>query len=136
MANTLYPSVKEKFLDGGVIMTTNDIRVICVDGAGYTFNSSHSTLADIPSIERVAVSGALTGKDASFGGIPGIFGAANLAIPFVTGDEFEILVMYKHTALETAPLIAYIDVFTLGAPFTPNGGSVDIIWHEDGIFQL
>lgn len=136
MANTLYPKVKEHFLTGNVILITHDIRVICVDAADYTYNAAHATLADIPAIARVAVSPALTGKVAIVGGVPGIFAANNTPIPGVTGDQFEDLVMYRHTGLETAPLVAFIDTFTAGAPLTPNGGSVDIIWNAAGIFAL
>lgn len=132
MANTLYPKVKEHFLTGNVIMTTHDIRVICVDAADYTYASGHTTLADVPSGGRVAVSPALASKTAT----GGVFDAADTAIPGVTGDEFEYLVMYRHTGLETAPLVAFIDTFSAGAPLTPNGGSVDIIWHASGIFAL
>jgi hypothetical protein len=130
--NQLYPKVKEHFLTGNVIMITHDIRVICVDLADYTFSSAHTTLADVPSGARVAVSPALTGKTA----VGGVFDATDTSIPGVTGDEFESLVMYRHTGLETAPLVAFIDTFTAGSPLTPTGGSVDIIWHASGIFAL
>lgn len=132
MANALYTGAKTAFLNGNVIMLTHDIRVICVDLADYTYSVSHTTLADIPSAARVAVSGAMTGKTA----VNGVFDASNTAIPGVTGDEFEALALYRHTGAESAPLIAFIDVFTAGAPLTPNGGSVDIIWHASGIFAL
>lgn len=132
MANQLYTGCKTGMLNGTIIMLTHDIRVICTDAADYTFSVAHTTLADVPSAARVAVSGALTGKTA----VAGVFDAADTPIPGVTGDEFEDLVMYRHTGAETAPLIGFIDTFTAGAPLTPNGGSVDVIWHASGIFAL
>lgn len=132
MANVLYPSVKTQFLNGGVIMLSHDIRVMCIDLADYTYDSAHDTLSDIALASRVATSLAMTGKTA----VAGVFDAANTSIAAVTGDEFEALIMFKYTGAESAPLVCYIDSFTLGAPLTPNGGSVDVIWNAAGIFAL
>lgn len=132
MANVLYPSVKTQFLNGGVIMLSHDIRVICIDLADYTFDSAHDTLSDVALASRVAVSGAMTGKTA----VAGVFDAINTSIAGVTGDEFEALIMYRHTGAESAPLIMFIDDFVSGSPLTPNGGSVDILWNAAGIFAL
>lgn len=132
MANTLYTPAKQNMLNGNLIMSSHDIRVICVDLADYTFSIAHSTLADVPAAARVAVSGALSGKTVT----NGVFDAIDTPIPGVTGDTFEALVMYRHTGLESGPLVCFIDTFTAGSPLTPTGGSVDIIWHASGIFAL
>lgn len=132
MANVLYPSVKTQFLNGGVIMLSHDIRVMLIDLADYTFDSAHDTLSDVALAARVATSGALAGKTA----VAGVFDAINTSMPGVTGDESEALIMFRYTAAESAPLIMFIDDFVTGAPLTPNGGSVDIIWNAAGIFAL
>lgn len=132
MANVLYPSVKTQFLNGGVIMLSHDIRVVCVDLADYTYDAAHSTLANIPAGARVATSAAMSGKTAT----AGVFDAINTSIPGVTGDEFEALALFRFTGAESGPLICYIDSFVLGAPLTPNGGAVDVIWNAAGIFAL
>src|SRR4030042_2980181 len=107
MANTPYTKAKQHLIDGTIDLDTNDIRAILVDGADYTpVLATHETLADIPSGARVAVSGALASKSVT----DGVFDAADINIPAVTGDQFEYLAIYKHTGTEsTSRLIMLID---------------------------
>ena len=66
----------------------------------------------------------LAGKDTT----DGVFDANDITFTSVTGDEFESLVIYKHTGTEgTSQLIAYIDTGT-GFPLTPDGGNIDLTW--------
>lgn len=134
MANTLYPNFKQAAYDGtGINLGTADVRVILVDLADYAYSAAHTFLSDVPALARVAVA-ALTGE--SWTG--GVFDAADLTVPGVTGDQFESLILYIDTGVEgTSRLIAYYDTAT-GLPITPNGGGVDITWSNgaDKIFRL
>lgn len=129
MASALYPSFKALLLGGDIDLATDDIRVIVVDTADYTYNSGHDFLDDVPAGARVAVSSALGSKTIT----GGVFDAADVTFSAVTGDSVEAVVLYKHTGSDaTSSLIAYID----GISVTPNGGDVTVAWHASGIFAL
>ena len=135
MANALYDKGREGFLGGDISWDDDNIKVVLVDGDDYTVNlATHTFLSDIPVEGRVATSGALTGKTIT----AGIADANDVTIPTVTGDQFEIIVLYKDTgSAATSRLIAYIDTAT-GLPFTPSGGDIMIKWSDDTnkIFKL
>jgi len=135
MANrTLYTKAKQGLIDGSIDLDTDDIRVILVD-ADYTPNmATDDNLDDIPSGARVAVSGALQSKTVT----DGVFDAADIVISAVSGDQFEYLVLYKHTGTEsTSRLILLIDSAT-GLPCTPNGSDITVQWDSGAnkIFKL
>ena len=142
MANALYPKAKQKFIDPGTLGTTSgdaidlagdNIKVVLVDGADYTYSSSHEFLSDITAGGRVATSGNLASKTVT----NGVFDAADVTFSAVTGDPSEILVIYKDTGTaSTSPLIAYFDTGVTGLPVTPNGGDITVTWHASGIFAL
>jgi hypothetical protein len=135
VANALYAKGREGFLDGSIDWDTNDIRTILVDAADYTINlATHDNLDDIPSGARVAVSGAMTGKTVT----DGVADAADVTFSAVSGDQCELIVIYKHTGTEsTSRLICAIDTAT-GLPVTPNGGDIVIAWDNGAnkIFKL
>lgn len=135
MANALYDSGRQGFLDGSIDWDTDDVRVILVDTADYTVNlATHDNLDDVPAAARVAVSGALGSKTVA----AGVADAADVTFSTVTGDPCEALVIYKHTGVEsTSRLIAYIDTAT-GLPVTPNGGNITVTWDAGAnkIFKL
>ena len=135
MANALYTKAKQGLIDGSIDLDTDDVRAIFVDGADYTpVLATHDNLDDIPAVARVAVSGALAGKTVT----DGVFDADDKVISAVTGDQFEYIVLYKHTGTEsTSRLILLIDTAT-GLPCTPNGSDITIQWQSgaDKIFRL
>jgi hypothetical protein len=135
MANGLYDKAREKFLNGDIDWTNDDIKAVLVDAADYSVNlATHEFLSDIPSGGRVATSGNLTSKTST----AGVADAADLALTAVTGDPSEAVVLYKDTgSAATSPLIAYIDTAT-GLPVTPNGGNINVIWDNGSnkIFKL
>jgi hypothetical protein len=135
MANSLYTKAKQGLIDGSIDLDTDDIRVILVDGADYTPNlANHDNLDDIPAGARVAVSGALQNKSVT----DGVFDADDIVIASVSGDQFEYLVLYQHTGVEsTSRLILLIDSAT-GLPCTPNGSDITVQWASgaDKIFRL
>lgn len=135
MANSLYTKAKQGLIDGSIDLDSDDIRAVLVDGADYTPNlATDEFLSSIPSAARVAVSGALQNKTVT----DGVFDADDIVIASVTGDQFEYLVLYKHTGSDaTARLILLIDSAT-GLPCTPNGSDITIQWPSgaDKIFRL
>jgi hypothetical protein len=136
MANAIYGISRKAFLDGGIDLLSDDIRVILIDAADYTVAiDTHDFLDDIPAGARVAVSGALTSKTTTLG----VFDAADITFSSVTGDVSEALVIYQHTGTDsTSELIAYIDTGVTGLPVTPNGGDITVTWDSgaDKIFKI
>lgn len=129
MASALYPKFKEQLLTAGLDVEADDIRVILIDSADYTYSSAHDFLDDVAAGSRVAVSSALASKTIT----NGVFDAADKTLTAVTGDPSEALIIYKHTGTEsTSNLICFID----GLSVTPNGGDIVIQWNASGIFAL
>jgi hypothetical protein len=125
MANSLYGLYKQKRLEGLISLLTGDIKVVLVDTATYTVNIDvDEFLSDIAVGERVATSANLTSKTTTLG----VFDAADITFPSVSGDTSEALVLYLDTGnAATSTLIAYIDSAT-GLPVTLNGTDVPIVW--------
>lgn len=96
--------------------------------------SGDLNLSSIPAIARVATSAALTSKTVT----NGVADAADLTLTAVTGDRFEIVIIYKDTGVEsTSRLLAHLDSGT-NLPITPNGGDVLVQWANTAtrIFKL
>lgn len=135
MADAIYGITRKAFLDGGLDLLTDDIRVVLVDSNDYTvLIDTHDFLDDVPAGARVAVSGAMTSKTTTLG----VFDAADITFSSVSGDVSEALVIYHHTGVDsTSELIAYIDGAT-GLPVTPNGGDITVTWDSGAnkIFKI
>ena len=123
MADALYTNFKTLILSGGIDLTADDIKVVAVDSADYTFSAAHQFYSSVSAgavgtptlLENVTVAG-------------GVFDADDVVLSAVTGDQFEALVIYKDTGSpSTSPLICYIDSAT-GLPTTPNSADINIIW--------
>jgi hypothetical protein len=135
VASALYPAFKEQLLQAGIDLSSVDVKVVLVDGADYTYSSSHEFLDDVPSGARVATSSNLASK--TFTG--GVFDAADITFTAAAGDPSEALVVYVDTGTEgTSRLIVYIDTVSGGTSLsvTPNGGDIDVTWAAGGIFAL
>lgn len=133
MANAIYPSAKEGFLGADIDLMADDIRVVMVDLADYTYNAAHDFLNDVPSGARVGSATALTGKSIT----GGVFDADDTTIVGVAGDQTEALIIYKHTGTEsTSPVIAFYD--NAQVVVLPNGGDVVVQWDNGAnkIFKL
>lgn len=136
MATFMYDAGREGFASAAINWPSDDIRVILSDDADYTPNqSTDDFLDDVVAGARVAVSAAsLANKTAT----AGVCDADDITISTVSGDQFETIVLYKHTGTEsTSRLIVRIDNYT-GLPCTPNGGNITIQWPSDAnkIFKL
>lgn len=126
MANLIYPTAKKKFLDADIDLLVDNIKIVLVDGADYTYSAAHDALDDVPAGARVATSGNLAGKTTT----GGVFDhTAPVTFSSVTGDVSEILIYYKDSGVEsTSWLICYIDTAT-GLAVTPDGNN--ITWTPD-----
>lgn len=130
MASALYPKFKEALLGGSINLTSDTIKCVLVDAADYTYSAAHQFLSSVPSAARVGTPQTLGSKTVT----NGVFDAADVVFPGVTGDPTEAVIIYKDTEVEgTSPLIAYIE----GA-VTPNGGDITVQWDSGAnkIFAL
>ena len=135
MANALYDTGRNAFLNGNIDWDADDIRGILIDTALYTVDLVNDDfLDDIPAGAREGTITALTGKSSD----AGIADANDLTFLTVSGATVEAVVIYRHTGTEsTGQLIAYIDTAT-GLPVTPGGGDIIVAWDNGAnkIFKL
>jgi hypothetical protein len=133
MANAIYPKAKEQFLQGGINMSSGNIKAVLIDLADYSYNAAHNALDDVAAGSRVATSGNLGSKTFT----DGLFDAANASFTAVTGDQSEAVILYLDSGVEsTSLLIAFFDTGVTGLPVTPNGGDINLTFNASGIFQL
>ena len=135
MSNQLYPKFKESLLGGDISLDTDAIKAVLIDSASYTPNfTTDQYLSSIPVGARIATSANLTAKTIT----DGIFDAGNVTFSSVTGNQSEVVVLYKDTGTEgTSNLIYYCDTAT-GLPVTPNGTDIIVQWDDrtNKIFKL
>lgn len=133
MANALYDGFKESCLSGGVNLPTNNVKLVLVDLADYTFSAAHGFLDSVPAAARVATSPNLASKTIT----NGVFDAADVTFSSVTGDVSEALIVYIDTGTATTSrLVAFFDTGVAGLPVTPNGGDISVSFNASGIFAL
>lgn len=125
MANALYGKGRQSFLEGGIAILTNDIKLNFLDAADYTVSIDvDEFLDDIPGAAIVATSGNFSGKASTLG----VFDATDVTVNTVSGDQFEAVGIYKDTGVAgTSNLLAYIDTAT-GLPFSPTGNNITVSW--------
>ena len=135
MANALYGKGRQKFLDGSISWSSDNIKAILVDTNDYTVAiDTDEFLSDIPSGAREETSANLTGKTSTLG----VADSDDPVFTGATGDQCEAVVLIKDTgSAATSPLIAYIDTAT-GLPVTPNSGDITVQWSSGAskIFKL
>ena len=87
MANTLYDSARQGFLEAQVNWLTDTMKVLLVDSGAYTPNvSTHQFLADIPISSRIAGPVTLTSKTTTGGAAD----AADVTFTSVSGASIEM----------------------------------------------
>lgn len=136
MANSLFDSGRQAFLEGAIAILTVDIKLVFVDhGADTPVPATDDFLDDIDAGARIATSGNFASKTST----AGVFDAADVVVSSVSGAQFESVVIYNDTpAAESGKhLIAFIDTAT-GLPFTPTGNNVTVAWDNGSnkIFKL
>jgi hypothetical protein len=136
MANALYDTGRDAFLNAAINWTSDSIKAVLVNIAGghYTVNlATDQFLSSILLADRVATV-ALAGKSSA----AGVANASNVTFPTVSGAACGAVVLYKDTGVAgTSQLIAYIDTAT-GLPVTPGGGDIVVSWDtgSNKIFKL
>lgn len=133
MANAIFAAGREGWATAQVNWVTDTIKVTAYDLAdGAISLSTFDFYNDIPASGRVATA-TLGTRTAT----AGVLDAADTTMTAVTGDQFEALILWKDTGVEsTSRLLIYIDTATSGFPLTPNGGDVLIEWNVSGIATL
>lgn len=134
MANALFDSGREGFLDGTIVWSTDDIRVLLAKSA-YTFSAAHKFLSDITGNDN--------GRSAALGSktvTNGVADAADTTLTATAATACNALIVFKHTGADaTARVICYIDTPTTGLPFTPAASQTVNIAFDNGanrIFKL
>ncbi len=135
MANKLYPKTKKQMLQGGIDLSSAAVKALLVKtSSGYSYDEAHASLADIASADRVAMSGALTGK--AFGD-DGSFDSDDVTFSTVTGVTIGAIVLFVETGTEaTSRLVMYQDTGVTGLPLTSNGSNITITVDAGGWFVL
>lgn len=134
MTNALFDSYKEVLLGGSAPdLTSATVKVALVDHAVVTPDvATHDFYDDISS--------AVVGTPQTLGSktiTDGVFDAADITFPTVSGASCESLVIYVDTGTPaTSRLIAYIDSGVSGLPVTPSGGDINVVWDATGIFAF
>ena len=124
MANFVFPSAKKAMMDGDLALDSATIKCVLIDQADDTPTTADDFLDDVAAAARVGTPQTLGTKTTT----GGVFDAADVTFPSVTGDVCEGLLIYEDTGVEgTSHLIAYIDTAT-GLPVTPNGGNITVTW--------
>lgn len=134
MANSLYDTARAAFAQAQINWVTDNISVVLVDTAQYTYSATHQFLSSIPAGARTATTSVLSRTVTANGACD----AADTVFSAVSGASVEAIVLYKDTGTAaTSQLIAYFDTLT-GLPFTPIGLSVTLTWANDtnAIFRL
>ena len=109
---------------------TDSLKVVLVS-SGYTYNSAHQNLSDVPVGDRIATA-ALTGAANTLG----LLTALGVTFPSLSGSQVTQAFIYHDTGVAaTSTLLVYINQGT-GLPFTPDGHDLDIDWSGQGIAHL
>jgi hypothetical protein len=127
----MYLPALKALLDADIDLLVDNLKVVLIDSADYTFSNTHQFLSDVPVAARVATSGNLASKTTT----DGIFDAADITLSAVTGDPIEALIIYQDTGVAaTSRLIVYLD----GLAFTPSGIDLTIQWDNGAnkIFKI
>lgn len=131
MSNGMFDAGRFGFATAAVNWTSDTIKVTAVDLNDVTISlSTFDFFNDITAGARISTA-TLASKTAT----AGVLDAADTTMASVTGDQFEALVIWKDTGVEsTSRLLIYIDTVTTGSlSLTPNGGDVQIVWNANGI---
>lgn len=132
MANAFYAKGKEALL-GSLNLSSANMKLVLVDSADYTINlSTDNALDDIAAGARVATSGNLANKTIT----DGVFDCDDVTFSSVTGDQFEYVILYEDSGVEsTSRLVACWDTAT-GLAFTPSSGDITLTIDASGLFTL
>lgn len=133
MANAIYPKAKEQFLQAGINMSSATIKVALIDTGTYTYSSAHEFFSSVSGV--IGTPQTLNSKTFT----NGVFDAADVTFPAVTGNNAEALLFYVDTGVAgTSRLIMFQDTGVTGLPVLPNGGDINLVFDSGAnkIFAL
>lgn len=134
MANALFDSARQLFLEGALNWKTDPIYVALIDTGKIQVNLAAHDKYQYYQGATVGSPVQLTNKKTDGGAAD----ADDVTFQSVSGDSIEALLIYKQGVPEgNGNLIAWIDVAT-GLPITPNGGDIIVTWDNGNnkIFKL
>lgn len=137
MADALYPSFKQKLLEGDANAALNSAEgatglfAALIDTADEAYNPADVFYSDITPAAIVGTDQEILSKTV----VGGLLDGSNLTFPSVLGDGTEAVILYRKNAgaNTTWVLVAFLDS---GLAVTPNGTDIIITWDAAGIFQL
>lgn len=133
MANAIYPKAKEQMLQGGINLSSSTVKVALIDTGTYTYSSAHEFFSSVSGV--IGTPQTLASKTFT----NGIFDAADVTFPAVTGNNAEALLFYIDTGTAgTSRLIMFQDTGVTGLPVLPNGGDINLVFDNGAnkIFAL
>lgn len=136
MANALFDSGRQKFLEGGIPWLSGNIKCALVRSSTYTPNlATHTNITDVTAGGSVvATSANFTTKTST----AGVADADDIVFTSVAaGAAIQYIVIYLDSGTpSTSWLIALLD--SGGLPVTPNGGNITVTWDSgtSRIFKL
>ena len=137
MANQLYTKAKQALLGGELNLSSNVITIALVDTDVYTFSDSHEFRSSIPNTAVVSTNNLISKTITN-----GVFDAADVDFPFVTGANCEALILYHNTGdaendgarQADSRLVVYIDT-AVGLPVLPSGSNITVKF-SDGVSKI
>ena len=134
MANALFTKGKANLLRNDINVLGNNIKIMLIDLADYTFDDADQYVADVAAGSIIGRSANLANKTVSDGAA---FDSDPAVVSVVTGDQFEAFIMYQDTGSDaTSRLIMFQDTGVTGLPITPDGSDVRITPNASGWFAL
>jgi hypothetical protein len=122
MANVLFELGRQKFLDGFISWSRDDIQVALIDGDDWVENvATDEFFSIIPGGAVVAQSSNFTNKTST----NGVADADDVTLSSVSGDQSELLVIYRAVAAASGTGTS------LG---TPDGNDIQLITISTGTF--
>lgn len=139
MAPLLYSPARESFGKAEINWPVAVVHAYLIDSADYTVSAAHQFLSSVPAGARVGGPVALTAKVCP----GGVFDAADVTFPSVTGDQSEALILVQASApaggavlAEAAQRLIYWTDSATGLPVTPSAVNIVVTWNASGIFKL
>lgn len=139
MANGLFASYRTVVLSAPPNLSSLTLKLMGIDHADDTpVLATDDFINDIASAARVpAIASAPTLGSKTLGVVAaGVFDAADPTFTALTGDQFESLILFEDSGVEsTSDLIAFWDTAT-GLPCTPNGADLLVAFNASGVFTF
>lgn len=101
-------------------------------GTTYTYSAAHDFLDDVAAGAMIGTAQTLGSK--TFGN--GIFDAADISFPSLSGDSIEALLVYLDTGSAATSRLVGLLRQAQGLPLTPNGLNQPVVWNSNGILTL